>query len=277
MQRFSGTRQELAQKTTEQVTWSHLRQLRDLPTFPTIVGEVNDLLMEPDVSAADLSDVICRDPTMAAKLLRLVNTAYYGFSRQINSVSHAINMLGLDEVQSLALAAAVMGMWDENHGNRGLCEFLWQHSIETGRIAKAIAAASSVPVEVDDVFICGLLHDIGKIVLEREFPNEYADIAEIQTTTGQQTNEVELDLLSTTHEEVGAWLLDRWQLPHLLVEAVRWHHDPDNAERAPVVAKVLKLADALTQEREIQPDLIESLGLTEAQVAEIVIASQSHG
>ena len=210
-----------------------------------MVGEINELLLNPDTSADDLSAVICRDPGLTAKLLRLVNAAYYGFHRQLTSVSLAITMLGFEEVQSLAMAAAVMGMWDNDAGNPVVRERLWEHSILVARLARAIGAQAKVEAEVPDLFVAGLLHDIGKIVIEREFPEQYADVMEIQITTGDSAREIEERVFAVRHEEVGAWLLERWQLPGLLVDGVGAHHAPEGATEAPVLAALLRLANAL--------------------------------
>jgi putative nucleotidyltransferase with HDIG domain len=240
--------------TTRELTWAHLRQIRDLPTFPAIVSEINELLLDPNTSADDLSALICRDPGLTAKLLRLVNAAYYGFHRQLTSVSHAITMLGFDEVQSLAMAAAVMGMWDNAKGDPAVREQLWEHSILVAQLARAIGAKSRPQAEVPDSFVAGLLHDIGKIVIEHEFPERYADVVEIQTTTGDPAREVEESIFALRHEEVGAWLLERWQLPSLLVDGIGAHHEPESAAEAPTLARVLQLADAVAYVEQLEGD-----------------------
>ena len=250
-----------------------MRGLRDLPAFPAVINEINVLLLDPTTSAADLSEVICRDQSLTAKLLKLVNAAYYGFHRQITSIQQAVSLLGFEEVRSLALAASVMGMWDDTKGDPELRARLWDHSIAAGRVAREIAIVSPSSAEVADVFIGGLLHDIGKVVLQIEFPTEFAEAMERLALTDEGSIEVESELLGAGHDEVGAWLLDRWQLPLELVDAVRWHHAPERAETAPVLAAVLRvatdLARCLNDETERDSAGLEALGMEERHIVEI--------
>ncbi|MAE71772.1 MAG: hypothetical protein CME06_15045 [Gemmatimonadetes bacterium] len=266
----------LSSPTTAAATtdvWGQLRGRRDLPAFPAVINEINALLLDPTTSAGDLSEVICRDQSLTAKLLKLVNAAYYGFHRQITGIQEAVSLLGFEEMQSLALAASVMGMWDNSMGDPELHARLWDHSIAAGRVAREIAIVSPRSAEVADVFIGGLLHDIGKVVLQIEFPTECAEAMERLSPENQSSTEVETGILGVGHAEVGAWLLDRWQLPLELVDAVRWHHAPECAETAPVLAAILRaatdLARCLSEERELDSAGLEPLGMEERHVLEI--------
>ncbi len=253
--------------------WSHLRNLRDLPAFPAVINEINTLLLDPATSASDLSEVICRDQSLTAKLLKLVNAAYYGFHRQITGIRQAVALLGFEEVQSLALAASVMGMWDDAPSGNDARQRLWDHSLDAARIAREVALVSPAAPEVAEVFIAALLHDIGKVVLQIEFPQAWQKVVEEPHDAAERSSEVEIEVLGVAHEEVGAWLLDRWRLPLELVDAVRWHHEPSNAEIAPVLAAVLQASSSLAHssrdDTEPELDTWELLGMEERHVAEI--------
>ena len=209
-----------------------VKNIRHLPTLPAIVTEINCLMDNPKSSASDMCNLISKDMAVSSKVLKVVNSAYYGFSQPITDIKNAIVCLGFDAVRDIALSIAIF----DKLGRKGqVGQFnrtkFWEHSLGVGITAKIIAGKVSYKCS-DKVFISGVLHDMGKVVLDMYTPDEF--VATIEKTSKEDIlfNEAEKEVYGFTHSEVGRWLAEVWKLPGSLCETIGYHHTP-----LPVLAK----------------------------------------
>lgn len=202
-----------------------VQQIEDLPTLPSVVTQIIKMVEDPDTSAADMNSVISQDPALTAKVLKLVNSAFYGFSRQISTVREAVVILGFNRVKSLALSASVFEVFQ----GPGAEEFdrvgLWEHSIATGVGAEIIGKRINYP-NPEEILVGGILHNIGKIVIDLHFHDRLEDIFEYVRDRDCLMLEAERFVLGVAHPEVGAWLARQWNLPEKITDAIRYYHEP---------------------------------------------------
>jgi HD-like signal output (HDOD) protein len=200
-----------------------------LPSIPSLFVEVMNKLEDPDGCAQDVANIIAKDPAMTAKILQLSNSAFFGLRRRISDPRDAVLYLGLDTLKSLALTVKAFSQFTVRPSSRFSIEDLGKHTILTGILARKIAIAEGVPrQEVEDSFMAGLLHDIGKLVLVSAAPARYEQAIKYAELNGVHRREAELKTFGTTHSEIGTYLLWLWGLPDRVVEAVAYHHAPGN-------------------------------------------------
>ncbi len=236
-----------------------------LPTLPVVVTQILSLVESPETSAVDVNRVISTDQALAAKVLKLVNSPFYGFSRQISTVTQAVVILGFRTIKSLALSATVF----EIFGGRGTQRFdrqeFWKHSIGTGVAAQIIAKKMRYPL-IEEAFIAGIVHDLGKVVLDQFLPDDFARVLAWRDDKGSSLRAAEKAVLGVDHAAIGGWLAERWKLPPALLHAIAWHHDATKAENTEVLPAIIYLADLLARTRGIGnggdtviPDLQEAV------------------
>jgi putative nucleotidyltransferase with HDIG domain len=225
-----------------------VQRVVDLPTLPVIIPRIIRLMEDPRSSAAELGRVIASDQALASRILRLANSAFYGFRREIVSINQAVVLLGFDTVKSIVLAATVLGTLGEADVVSSFDrEQFWLHVLATAMAARRIARARGW-TDPEAAFVAGLLHDIGKVILDRYFYRHYAEAARLAAETPCLIREAESKLFSLHHGQVGGWLAERWRFPAALVEPVAWHHAPAGALRTHgTVAGVVHLADILVR------------------------------
>ena len=201
--------------------------LPTLPSLPTRYLEVLEAVQDPHGSLERVGDIMSRDISMTAKILQLVNSAFFGLRRHVASPVEAVKLLGLDTIKALILSVQIFSHFDQKQGGAFALDVLWQHSLATSTCAKRIAQAEQQDRQVVDLaFMAGLLHDIGKLVLAAHLPDLYS-VARVQAQAhGTTVWEAERAVLGTTHAEVGAYLLRLWGLPEPIVEALAFHHCP---------------------------------------------------
>ncbi len=221
----------------------------ELPTIPEVLVRLNAVIASEDSSADDVAQVISTDPAVSANVLRIVNSAYYGLQVRVSAVSLAVSILGFSMTKKVALKAAVFSVFAkkkdvvENFDPQGF----WKHSIYTGVAGRTLAAASPrfAGNHAEDIYICGLLHDIGKIILAEKSPTEYADILRIAAQSGRPEIDVENEVLGFSHADIGSVLAIKWFLPEDLTIAIRYHHAPDKDPFHKSLSSLIHLADHL--------------------------------
>ncbi len=246
---------ELAQRIVD--TTDHL------PTLPDIIIKINALIDNPDSTAEDLNKVISSDLSLTSKMLKIVNSSFYGFSRNISSITHAVVILGFNTVRNIALSAFLF----DNLTSKTLRP-LWEHSICVGALAKAIGSKVS-PSQAEEAFISGLLHDIGRVVF---FLHDNEAMMHLMQMDDDSFVVGETARFGVTQQEVGACLLDKWQLPDPLIEAALYSSHPLDAVTK--VPSLVNVANALSKElevtdgglnpdaKEVDPAVLKGLGLT---------------
>jgi putative nucleotidyltransferase with HDIG domain len=221
-----------------------IERITTLPTLPQIVTKIATMVDSPQTSVADVGRVIAKDQVLSARVLKLVNSAFYGFSGRVSSVTHAMVLLGFNVVKGLVLSASVFDLFQQEGADGLDRRRLWDHSIGTARIAGVLAQKVKLQ-EPEEAVVAGLLHDLGKIVLCAHLPEQFASIVELARRKNLLMWEAELEVLGVTHADVGRWLLERWKLPGKLVEPVALHHAPHLAREAPLTTAIVHLANIL--------------------------------
>ena len=223
--------------------WSRLRAIRGLPTIPRVLLEVQELLLDGSSDSDVLAETLSQDQALTAKLLKLVNSAYYGFHRQITSVHQAIVLVGYEEVRGLACAFSVMDAWGPHGGKAFDRSAFWEHSLATARMTHALSREISHLPPESDPFVGGLLHDIGKVVFDHAFPVEFDAAVTMARRDHIPLRDAEIRVFGAPHEAVGAWFLDSWNLPVDLIDGVRWHHDPRETSSSPVLPALIHVSN----------------------------------
>ena len=211
----------------------------DLPTMPAIANPVVQAVDNPDSSIDDIRQLIEQDAAIAARILKISNSALYGFPSEIQSLSHAISLLGTMTVRNLVLAASMK----ETYKRFGLMEkLLWQHSSLSGPVAAMLADYRGVDVDPEVAFTAGLMHHIGKTALANSHRAEYERVMMTVYNEGRSFTEVENEVFGFSHAELGAAVVQQWGLPDTLVLTIQYHHRPDMlAELDDEVARICAL------------------------------------
>ena len=206
-----------------------IEKIGSLPTLPDIVVRLMQTVNNPTVSSSDIADLISRDISLSAKILRLANSAFYGMPKTITTLNSAIVLLGLRVIATIVLSLTVFDIFPRDRKstlfNR---KAFWYHSIMTGSIAKLIAqrSDSTLHIDPDEAFCAGLLHDIGKIVMEQYFHDDLHAVMGRFVNGTKPLVIVEQEILLFTHADIGRHLTMHWQLPGELFTAIANHHEP---------------------------------------------------
>lgn len=217
-----------------------LDQIRDIPTLPVMVMEANRLLENPNTSVGDLVVVIEKDQSMAMKILKLVNSSFYGLPSQISNIRNAIIVLGYNTVRNAIMTLTIMKLMPrKGAGIEGFSvSELWSHAVEVGVLSRHLAEAAGIKWS-NDCFVAGLLHDIGKVILFRFFPSMFKAVVTLMRSQRVRFYEAEKQLGQIDHATIGGALGQKWMLPPILIEAIRYHHEvPDDAEASSPVSLV---------------------------------------
>jgi len=215
-----------------------LRQTKNLPTLPGIVAKLSRMAEDPDTTTEQMGKVISQDYILAAKLLKLVNSAFYGFPQRISSISSAIILLGFNVVKSLIISASIFEVMEDQDVE------LWQHSLGCAVACNVIASRLGVK-DPEEVSTAGLIHDIGKMAIKMELPEEYGMINRLMQERGVSMRQAELEVLGLDHAEAGGWLAKGWNLPAKLIEPVTCHHDPRKAHDAQLTSSIIHFGDIM--------------------------------
>lgn len=198
-----------------------------LPPLPVTVTKVMEICNSANASPQDLNRVISLDPVLMGQILKLINSAYYGLANEIVSLVHAIIMLGINTVKNLALGTAVLNTLGRQRGKGPMdMELFWRHSLTVGVTAKLIGSELGVSkANVEEYFISGLLHDIGKIAFNHRFADQYQAVAQEVAETRQPYHMVEQRLMGMDHAAVGKMIGESWQLSDEALAPIAFHHD----------------------------------------------------
>ena len=257
---------------------SLLSRINDIPTLPASVLRVMQMIEDPFCSSSDLAKVIQADPAMAAKVLKLANSSYYGFRQKIGNIPQAVTLLGFATLKNTLLAAAVFDMF-RVAGTGFDLPALWTHSVTAATAAKLLAKRARYP-HSEKAFTAALMHDVGKIILARFIPQGLSEIVAVIQTENMAMYDAENKVLGLSHPALGAWVLGRWGLPSPIVEAVEFHHHPTRAQNGFDLAGIVYLANILAHrsgigyggdgmEREMDPVVLKFYNLNEAAMGDM--------
>jgi putative nucleotidyltransferase with HDIG domain len=235
----------------ETLSSDHLRKvvsgLGALPSPSGISKELGRVLESPDVSTASIGAVVGKDPAVAAKILQMANSAFFGMRHRVSSIGQAVAVLGIDALKMLLSASEIFLTFGSKSLAPSETDQLYKHSLQVGTFAGKLATAEGLAAQqIEDAVAAGLLHDIGKLVLAWKSRADYLDSVKLAREKDISTWQAELGVFGATHADVGAYLLGLWGLPEAIVEATAFHHDPARAGTtsfAPHLA--VHVADAL--------------------------------
>lgn len=218
-------------------------EVADLPTMSSSITEVISACDDPDITVGRISDAIMRDQSLTAGILRLANSAFYGHPRRVATISDASLLLGFSAIKSLAISTHTSRLLAGPLPGYGLQRGeLWDHSVAVAFTARRLALEVDCnPVE--EAFVAGMLHDIGKLILSSRMEDAFDEVVALAEERRAPLHEVESELLGFDHAELGAQVARAWNFPPDLEEAIRHHHDPAAATLAPALARCVHLAD----------------------------------
>jgi putative nucleotidyltransferase with HDIG domain len=251
-----------------------VESINTLPTVPSVLKRLSAVIEKPRITIVEISAFISNDPALTTKVLKMVNSAIYGFPGRIASVSHATMLLGLNVIKGLLLGVSVFELMQKTMSG------LYEHSLACAIASRVIAQKKGMK-EPEEVSVAGLLHDIGKVILTLEFAKEYeAAMGEAQEKR-ISIFEAEKNQFNATHADVGSWLAEKWRFPRNLVEVIEFHHRPALAKNAPMEAAIVHMADLLARARgfgfagenfvpEINPMAFELLKLSDEDIKDVL-------
>jgi putative nucleotidyltransferase with HDIG domain len=231
-----------------------LEMVDQMPAFPASVQRILAMTSNANVAPKDLVQVIDHDPVLTMRILKVVNSAYYGLSQPIVSVKHAVVYIGINTIKHLALGIAAIGTMPRENEAGFLTRAFLLHSVTTAvisrRLTESLRAGAAVTA---DAFVAGLIHDIGQVVFAHFLPEKYQRVLALTKQENVPLHVAERDILGADHAELGGLLAEKWKLPPELVEAIRYHHhEPDEHADAPVRNSIY-LANVLSDRLEPTP------------------------
>ncbi|MES1180556.1 MAG: HDOD domain-containing protein [Verrucomicrobiota bacterium] len=222
-----------------------------LPSLSTVNKALHDLLLTEQCYTAQIAEIVRRDPSLTSRLLRLVNSVYYGLETPLNNIEEAVFYLGIRQIRQLAVATPVI---EDFHKLTGQCSFpwrgFWQHCIGTGILTHEVIGAVQ-PVTDESDYVAGLVHDVGIIVMAWGFPEHFTEIHRQALQATSDLVEIETKVLGIDHAELGALYLERHRLPELLIQTARFHHQPEKAASHQQIVASVQIADLLIRSEKI--------------------------
>lgn len=221
-----------------------ISSIGDLPASPAIVSSLMSLTANINANLNTICKTIMVDQSLAARVLRLSNSSFYGRAKEVYTLREAIILLGFKTLRSLVVASSTHTLY-QGVSDQRFRDTLWEHTLAAALASRLIAQAINHP-GVEEAFLAGLMHDIGKLVLMQKIPDQYQAVLVAAEQTGRTHAELEQEKLGFDHTEVGRLLLQKWAFPRLLVQAVADHHHPQGADERPIpLAFVVNVADTL--------------------------------
>ncbi len=220
------------------------------PTLPEVVMHLIRVVDDPATSASEVSRIISRDQSLTTSVLKLVNSPFYGMSRQITTLTQATVILGFTAIRNIALTAAMFDEFgvssnEEMPGGYSRSGF-WEHSIACAIATRCLAGYAAFP-DAEQAFIAGLIHDLGKVLLDEYLHEDFVRALRLAEEEKLRIREAEQRIFGTDHTQVGGWLARNWNLPEELVAVIEFHHNPTESTVAPRLAALVHLADIIVR------------------------------
>ena len=213
-----------------------------IPSLPEIFYQFKEVIDDPASSFDEIGEIVGNDPGLTIRLLKIVNSTFFGFSQQIETISHAISIIGREQLNDLLFSTLVRDQFKSIPQSTLNMASFWKHSIASGLFAKNLALGIG-EANPDRSFVAGLLHDIGHLVLCLELPLKVLEISQRVKSKDETQHKAEFEVLGFNHADVGGFLMRTWKLPKALEEAVGFHHNPADATEFPVEASIAHVAD----------------------------------
>lgn len=216
-----------------------------LLSFPDVYFQVNDMVDDPRCSAADIGKVISQDPGLTIRLLKIVNSPFYGLSSRVETVSRAVNVIGMRELRNLVLVTAAVETFSRvPHDLVDMATF-WRHSVYCGVVARLLASRCNV-LHSERLFVAGLLHDIGMLIIYHRLPDEARQIIEQFSAGSEEIYRIEQAVMGFDHAQLGGELMRSWLLPPSLQATATFHHEPTKADDFRLECAITHIANGIT-------------------------------
>jgi putative nucleotidyltransferase with HDIG domain len=264
-------------------------QIKKLPTLPTVANKVNRLIQDPTCTAIKLAEVLNKDQSLTTRVLRLVNSAFYSLSADVSNVRHAIALLGFKTISQMVISICVFDVFKGKYADDFDRKGFWKHSIACAVISKVIGEKCGYGKE-DDCFTGGLLHDIGKVVLDQYLHDKMLEVLQRTREKDISFVDAEQEVMGLNHTDIGAQVMTNWNIPIPVVVAVKHHHQKVEERNGSdfaqdLIVDIVRLSDVIckcegigyngdTMETELTDDLWERLSLDSAAIEEIIEASK---
>lgn len=261
-------------------------EIGELVSLPEVVMQVNEMVDSEQYNANDIGKVISRDPGLSTRLLRIANSPMYGNSRKIDSINHAVVILGTKQIRDLVFSTTATRAFDGIPNDIISVEDFWHHSLYCGLLARSLACVSR-KISADTMFTAGLLHDIGHLVLMNRVPEQTAAsiLLTVQGEAKISLLDAENEMIGFTHADVGAGLAEQWHLPEILTECIAHHHHPQMAQSFPEAVSHIYIANRIAsmpyddlpgdaELSEIDPYAWRMSGLAVSDITDCVIESK---
>ncbi len=233
--------------------------LERLPSIPRVVYEVwNTIGNKKEADLSKISDIISKDLTLSARVLKIVNSPLYGFPNKISSIKHAVVLLGLDAIKGILIGTVVFGNVNSD------IKDIWTHACDCATAARVISEVFDIK-DSETLIAAGLLHDMGKVVLKSFFPKLYLKVSEVKKKENISDRDAERVAIGVTHDVINRWITEKWNFPESLSEPISFHHNIGASEKYPFFTAAISLADflshayRLTSTEPILPDLSEEV------------------
>ena len=231
-------------RTLIPISRSKIENVSALPTVPGSLKRISSIIEKPSVTLDQIGQFISNDPALATKILKMVNSAVYGFPGRISSIPHAVMLLGLNVVKGLLLGISVFEIMEK------MMAGLWVHSVGCAIAAREIANKLNIK-DPEEISVAALLHDIGKVIMILEYQKEYEETIKEASTAECLIYDAEKTFFTEPHTTVGMWLAGKWSFPRNLVEVIAYHHTPQMSRLAVKETAIVHLADILVRARGI--------------------------
>jgi len=223
----------------------YVQKIKKIPTLPVIAQEILRLVNDEMTTVDALEEIVEQDPPIAAKILSVANSAFFGFKHPALTVNEAIVRIGFNNLRNIALGISLMSVLDHERSEQGFdYEKIYRHSVLVGGMATELSKELGLAI-ASEVFVNGMLHDIGYLVLNRFFPDSFASVLN-EFGRGTPLLEAEKVVLNFTHTDVGTWLGEKWRLPESFLDTICYHHTPSQAKTHVQHTAVTHIADYLT-------------------------------
>ncbi|MCK9444107.1 MAG: HDOD domain-containing protein [Tissierellaceae bacterium] len=258
-------------------------KIEDVKAIPEIITRIIGLTDNPDSTVTDVEKLVLRDQALTSKILRLANSAYYGYARRISTISEATVLLGFQAIKGIALASMAKDYMSGEFKGYSLEEKqLWNQSQTCAIISRYIARELKYP-NPEEAYIAGLLRDIGKTILNEHMESEFKEVLSKVSSEGVTFLDAENEIFGYDHAEIGGIVAEKWNLPAVLIDAIKYHHTPDLSNINPVLVSIVHIADAMTMMMGVGIGLdglsynfsetaLNTLGLDEMEVQNIISA-----
>lgn len=223
-----------------------LQQDSELSSLPEIFIRVSELLDDENSSSAQIAQVVETDPSLTSRILKMVNSAYYGFPNNVASISQAISILGRDRIRQILIGAVLGGVFGSMKTTVFFMEDYWHHSVKTAILSRLLCKQNSLSDQSESLFTAGLLHEIGRLILVQKMPELSLEVQQCVETEDENIYQAEQRIFGYTHCEAGAAFIKQWGLPDMLAEISKYHHTPDLAENFIDEVKIVNLAKGLS-------------------------------